>query len=68
MKKTLLSTIITLVLTSIVFSQDLPSVINYQGILKDASGVVVPNGDYSLTFKLYDLPSAAQLFGMKQKQ
>ncbi len=57
MKKTLLSTIITLVLTSIVFSQDLPTTINYQGILKDAAGVVVQNGNYNLTFKLYDAES-----------
>jgi hypothetical protein len=40
-----------------IYSQGIPQTINYQGVLKDAAGVVVPNGDYSLTFKFYDLPS-----------
>ena len=28
-----------------------------RAVLKDAAGVVVPNGDYNLTFKLYDAES-----------
>ena len=51
------ATIILMVLTSNIFAQGIPETINYQGILKDASGVVVPNGDYNLTFKLYDVES-----------
>jgi hypothetical protein len=37
-----------------ILSQGIPKTINYQGILKDGSGAVVPNNDYNLTFKLYD--------------
>ncbi len=48
---------ISLYALSNIYSQGIPQTINYQGVLKDASGVVVPNGDYNLTFKLYDLPS-----------
>ncbi len=51
------ATIILLSLTSNIFAQGIPETINYQGILKDASGVVVPNGDYNITFKLYDVES-----------
>jgi hypothetical protein len=29
--------------------------ISYQGVLTDASGTVVPDGNYSLTFRLYDV-------------
>ena len=31
-----------------------PKVINYQGVLSNSSGVIVPDGNYNLTFKLYD--------------
>ena len=33
----------------------IPKTISYQGILTDASGTAVPDGNYSLTFKLYDV-------------
>ncbi|MBK7499715.1 MAG: hypothetical protein IPI19_11570 [Ignavibacteriales bacterium] len=49
--------LISMYALSNIYSQGIPQTINYQGVLKDAAGVVVPNGDYSLTFKLYDLPS-----------
>jgi hypothetical protein len=32
----------------------IPQTISYQGVLTDASGTAVPDGDYNLTFKLYD--------------
>jgi len=32
-----------------------PKLISYQGVLTDASGTVVPDGNYNLTFKLYDV-------------
>jgi len=35
----------------------IPQTISYQGVLTNASGVVVPNGNYQLTFKLYDVQS-----------
>ncbi len=33
----------------------IPQKISYQGILQDTSGIVVHNGDYILTFKLYNV-------------
>ena len=32
-----------------------PQTISYQGVLKEASGTVVPDGSYNLTFKIYDV-------------
>jgi hypothetical protein len=32
---------------------DMPQTMSYQGVLRDASGNVVPNGSYSLTFRMY---------------
>ncbi|OGB61299.1 MAG: hypothetical protein A2Y94_10115 [Caldithrix sp. RBG_13_44_9] len=34
------------------FSQ-IPQTLSYQGVLKDASGVIVPNANYNLTFRIY---------------
>ena len=33
-----------------------PHLMSFQGRLDDASGVPLPNGDYSVTFRLYDEP------------
>lgn len=54
----LISVAITLLTSAILFSQTIPQTINYQGVLKDASGVVVTNGDYNITFKLYDVETS----------
>ncbi|HSL89383.1 MAG TPA: hypothetical protein VK870_08780, partial [Ignavibacteriaceae bacterium] len=40
-----------------IYGQGIPQTINYQGLLKDTSGVIVSNGNYSITFKLYDSES-----------
>jgi hypothetical protein len=54
LKWTFLSTaLIALLLTSLSMAQ-IPKTISYQGVLTDANGTVVPDGNYSLTFKLYD--------------
>jgi len=50
-----------------IFAQGIPETINYQGILKDASGVVVPNGDYNLTFKLYAVESGGTAIWTESK-
>lgn len=42
---------ILLINTSV--AQTFPQTINYQGVLKDAGGNIVPNGTYTITFKLY---------------
>ncbi len=34
-----------------------PATTSYQGVLKDAGGENVPDGDYDFTFSLYDVPS-----------
>jgi len=33
----------------------IPKTISYQGVLTEASGTAVPDGNYNLTFKLYDV-------------
>lgn len=50
-----------------IFAQGIPETINYQGVLKDASGVVVPNGDYTLAFKLYDVESGGTAIWSESK-
>lgn len=35
----------------------IPQTISYQGVLTDANGKAVPDGNYSLTFKLYNVDS-----------
>jgi len=40
----------------------IPQVLSYQGRLTDAKGVPVPDGDYSITFKLYTVPNGGSPF------
>ena len=54
MKKIFSILFCSLLFFSEVFSQNIPQTINYQGVLKDASGNIVSNGDYNLTFRLYN--------------
>ncbi|HSL88035.1 MAG TPA: hypothetical protein VK870_01890 [Ignavibacteriaceae bacterium] len=44
-----------LLISQLIQAQSIPTIINYQGLLKDVSGVVVPDGDYNITFRLYDV-------------
>jgi hypothetical protein len=54
-KYTILLVLLISILSSIIiFSQSLPHTISYQGVLKDAAGVIVPNGDYTLKFTIYE--------------
>lgn len=57
MKVVILSIVLFLILSLYIFGQGIPETINYQGLLKDTSGVTVSNGNYSITFKLYDSES-----------
>ena len=59
--------IFTLFAFTEIFSQSIPQTINYQGILKDAAGVVVQNGNYNLTFKLYDAESGGTVLWNETK-
>ncbi len=40
-----------------IFSQPIPKEINYQGVLKNAAGNNVQDGNYSMTFKIYSQPT-----------
>ncbi|HQF43630.1 MAG TPA: hypothetical protein PK073_12035 [Ignavibacteriaceae bacterium] len=51
MKRLLLLLIISF---STIYPQGIPQTINYQGVLKDPFGNVVPNGNYDLTFTIYN--------------
>lgn len=49
-------------LASLLFSvssvlADVPELLSYQGVLTDASGVVVPDGPYNVAFRLYTMDS-----------
>lgn len=49
--------IIALIISSNLFGQAIPNTINYQGVLKDAIGNFVPDGNYNCTFSLFDTES-----------
>lgn len=57
MKTKILFTLLFLFNCINIFSQGIPGTINYQGVLKDNSGIVVGDGDYAITFKLYNTMS-----------
>jgi len=46
-----------LLLTSLSTYSQIPKTISYQGVLTDTSNNPVPDGNYNLTFKLYDVPT-----------
>ncbi len=52
------SLLITLFLCAELISQGIPQTINFQGVVKDASGNIVSDGDYTITFKLYNTESS----------
>jgi hypothetical protein len=55
LSRTFLSITLMLILAASLSLAQVPKMISYQGVLTDASGTVVPDGNYSLTFKLYDV-------------
>lgn len=56
MKRILLLFILVVLISVELIGQTIPKQINYQGILKDASGNLL-TGDYALTFKIYNEPT-----------
>jgi len=55
MKRLLFFYLMLILVLSVTGSQaQLPRIINYQGILLSSNGQPVPEGNYNLTFKLYD--------------
>ena len=57
MKRGIILSLAVLALSALVARADIPALLNYQGVLADAAGVAVSDGDYSITFSLYDVPS-----------
>ncbi len=51
----ILAVLLALALAGIVASADaeVPRTVSYQGLLRNADGTLVPNGNYQLTFRLY---------------
>jgi hypothetical protein len=56
MKKLLLLVSLITFISVNAFSQAIPKQINYQGVLKNQTGTVVSDGNYSMTFKIYNDP------------
>ena len=57
MKRLFLLLIITVITSFNVFGQAIPKQIDYQGVLKTSAGVIVPDGNYQLTFRIYNDPT-----------
>lgn len=57
MKKLLLLTIFIVFTSNNIFSQAIPKQIDYQGVLKTSAGTIVPDGNYQLTFRIYNDPT-----------
>ena len=55
--RTFLSIALMLILAASLSLAQVPRTISYQGVLTDANGTVVPDGNYNLTFKIYDTSS-----------
>jgi len=49
-------------------AQTIPQTINYQGVLKDAAGNIVPNGNYTITFKIYNTETGGSDIWMESQQ
>ena len=54
MRTVVLTLVLVLVAASIACTAGVPPRMSYQGVLKEAGGRGVPDGDYDLTFRLYD--------------
>lgn len=67
MKSKLLLLLLVIFCTSFVFGQ-IPETINYQGVLTQPSGQPVPNGNYDVTFRLYDSDAGGTLLWTESQQ
>ncbi|HMA77376.1 MAG TPA: hypothetical protein VKO43_08710, partial [Candidatus Krumholzibacteriaceae bacterium] len=57
MKKLAFIIILSAIVIATAATAQIPKTINYQGVLTDNGGSVVPDGDYDLTFNLYTVPT-----------
>lgn len=64
MKRIIFLLAMVVFLSSNIFSQAIPKQINYQGVLKDASGNIL-TGDFAMTFKIYNDPSGGAALWME---
>ncbi len=55
--KRILIILAVIMLAALPVSGQIPRLINYQGVLTDDMGVVVSDGSYNMTFRLYAVPS-----------
>jgi len=60
--RVVLVTLLIVVTGSCSFAQDVPSAISYQGKLTDTSGQPLPDGTYSVQFKLYTTETGGAAF------
>lgn len=61
----LIAVVCLLLLVSTVASSDVPQTMSYQGVLRDGSGNVVPDGSYAVTFKVYDADAGGTVLWME---
>ena len=57
MGRTLLLSVLVVFSLAALVSGAVPQLINYQGVLTDGAGTIVPNGSNSITFNLYQQPA-----------
>ena len=57
----------SLMLVCELFAQSIPGTINYQGVLKDGSGIIVANGDYDFIFRIYNIESGGSALWTETK-
>jgi len=57
MKRLFLLLVITVITSINVFGQAIPKQIDYQGVLKTSTGTIVADGNYQLTFRIYNNPT-----------
>ena len=46
---------------------EIPRTLSYQGVVKDAAGVILADGDYTFTFRLYDAASGGDALWSEQQ-
>ncbi len=55
MKTVLALSILLAIVATVPVTADAPRTISHQGLLRNADGTLVPDGDYDITFNLYDV-------------
>lgn len=58
MNRSILLVVLLLILAAQTVWAQIPKTISYQGVLTDATGNAVPDGNFSIAFKLYDVAAA----------